>query len=52
MNKYLNPLSRALIAVIFIASGFGKVAGFHETVTMAGSAGLPLPAIAIAIGAD
>ena len=51
MNKYLNPLSRASIAVIFIASGIGKVAGFHETVAMAGSAGLPLPAIAIAIAA-
>jgi putative oxidoreductase len=51
MNKHLNPLSRASIAVIFIASGFGKVAAFHETVAMAGSAGLPLPAIAIAIAA-
>src|SRR5260370_12980265 len=49
MNKYLNPLSRASTAVIVIASGFGKVAGFHETVAMAGAAGLPLPAIAIAI---
>src|SRR5437870_5476759 len=30
MNKYLNSLSRGLIAVIFLVSGFGKVTGFHE----------------------
>src|SRR6185503_4111623 len=49
MNKYLNPLSRTLVALIFIISGFGKVAGFRETVAMAGPAGLPLPTIAIAL---
>src|SRR5260370_41342237 len=51
MNKYLNPLSRALLAAIFVVSGFGKIAGFHETVAMAGAAGLPLPAFSIAIAA-
>src|SRR6267378_7765049 len=51
MNKYLNSLSRALIAAIFIVSGFGKVTGFHQMVAMAGSTGLPLPAISIAIAA-
>jgi len=51
MNKYLNSLSRVLIAVIFVVSGFGKVTGFHEMVAMAGAAGLPLPTIAIAIAA-
>jgi putative oxidoreductase len=51
MNKYLNPLSRALMAVIFLISGFFKLAGFDQMVTMAGSAGLPLPALSIAIAA-
>jgi putative oxidoreductase len=51
MNKYLNPLSRTLVASIFILSGVGKIAGFHATVAMAGSAGLPLPTISIAIAA-
>jgi len=51
MNKYLNSFSRALIAVIFIVSGFGKVTEFHQMVAMAGSAGLPLPTISIAIAA-
>src|SRR6266566_5305454 len=49
MNQYLNPLSRALLAAIFVVSGFGKIAGFHETVAMAGAAGLPLPAVSIGI---
>jgi putative oxidoreductase len=51
MNKYLNPLSRALLAAVFIASGFGKVAAFQQTVAMAGTAGLPMPAISIAAAA-
>jgi len=51
MNKYLNPLSRTLLAAIFLLSGFGKIAGFHATVAMAASAGLPLPSISIAIAA-
>ena len=51
MNKYLNPLSRALVAAIFLASGYGKIADFHQMVTMAGAAGLPLPTISIALAA-
>ncbi len=51
MNKYLNPLSRALIAVIFLVSGVGKVLSFEQMVRAAGSAGFPLPSIAIAIAA-
>src|SRR5439155_11823135 len=51
MNKYLNPLSRALVAAIFLVSGYGKMAGFHQMVTMAGAAGLPLPTISIALAA-
>src|SRR5438105_4122644 len=51
MNKYLNLLSRFLIAAIFVVSGCGKVANFQGMVAMAGSAGLPLPAFAIAVAA-
>jgi putative oxidoreductase len=51
MTRYLNPLSRALVAIIFIVSGVGKVFGFNEMVTVASSAGLPLPAVSIAIAA-
>jgi putative oxidoreductase len=51
MNQYLNPLSRALVAIIFIVSGIGKVVGFNEMVAVASSAGLPLPAVSIAIAA-
>jgi putative oxidoreductase len=51
VNKYLNPLSRALIAVIFLVSGVGKVLSFQQMVRAASSAGLPLPSIAIAIAA-
>src|SRR5262249_7044516 len=51
MNRYLNPLSRALVALIFIVSGFGKVMGFNETVAYASAAGLPLPTVSIAIAA-
>ena len=49
MNKYLILLSRALVAAIFLFSGFGKIANFQAMVAMAGSAGLPLPTVAIGI---
>jgi len=51
MNKYLNAISRALVAVIFLLSGFSKIAGFQQTVGIAAGAGLPLPAVSIAIAA-
>src|SRR5882724_4483659 len=51
MNKNLNLLSRFLLAAIFVVSGCGKIANFHGMVAMASSAGLPLPAFAIAIAA-
>jgi len=49
MNTYLILLSRALVAAIFLCSGFGKIIGFQAMVAMARSAGLPLPAVAIGI---
>ena len=49
MNKYLILLSRALVAAIFLFSGFGKIMGFQAMAGMAGSAGLPLPTVAIGI---
>jgi putative oxidoreductase len=51
MNKHLYRLSRALVALIFVVSGLGKVAGFHATVAMAGAAGLPVPEVAIGAAA-
>jgi len=51
MNKYLNAISRALVAAIFLLSGLSKIAGFQQTVGIAAGAGLPLPAVSIAIAA-
>jgi putative oxidoreductase len=51
VNKPLDVLARALITVIFIISGFGKVAQFQQMVGYAASAGLPMPAAGIAIAA-
>ena len=47
-----NPLSllgRALIALLFIPSGFGKTVGFAGTVGYIASKGVPLPAVAASI---
>jgi putative oxidoreductase len=49
MNTYVIPLSRALVAAIFLVSGIGKLTAFHQMTTMAASAGLPLPSVSIAI---
>jgi putative oxidoreductase len=51
MYKSLNILSRALIAAIFVISGFGKVMNFQQMVGYGASAGLPVPTAAIAIAA-
>lgn len=42
-------LGRLLLAVIFIVSGFGKLAGFGPTVGYMASQGLPLPTLAAII---
>lgn len=48
MGHPLNLLSRALIAAIFLYSGFLKIVAFGPTVSYAASAGLPAPAAGIA----
>jgi len=50
LNRYGALTGRILIALIFILSGFGKIAGFDGTVGYIASQGLPLPQL-LAIGA-
>jgi putative oxidoreductase len=45
MNRNLLRLSRALVALIFILSGIGKVANFEATKGFMAGAGFPLPAL-------
>jgi len=49
MFKYLNPLSRALIALIFVVSGLMKVTNFQGSVGYAAAEGLPAAQVAIAL---
>ncbi len=49
MNKSISVISRALIALIFLMSGVGKLTHFAYMAQLAGSAGLPLPEFSIAI---
>lgn len=50
----LSLIGRALIALLFIPAGFGKIGGFAEVAGYIASKGLPLPEIgaAIAIAAE
>ncbi len=48
MNKSLSLTSRALMALIFLMSGFGKVANFAYMANYARTAGLPFPEFSIA----
>jgi putative oxidoreductase len=48
MINYLNPLSRAFVALIFIVSGLGKVAAFTGVAGMMGAAGFPAPSLFLA----
>jgi uncharacterized membrane protein YphA (DoxX/SURF4 family) len=41
MNMILHPLSRFLIALIFLMSGAGKIAGFAQTAEMMEKVGFP-----------
>lgn len=50
LNRFGPLAGRILIALIFLLSGFGKIAGFEGTVGYIASKGLPLPQLA-AIGA-
>jgi len=43
LNRYGPLVGRILIALIFILSGFGKIAGFEGTAGYIASKGLPLP---------
>jgi putative oxidoreductase len=42
-------IGRVLIALLFVPSGFGKLAGFSGTVGYVSSAGVPLPEVAAGI---
>jgi putative oxidoreductase len=46
MNDAAAALGRVLLSVIFLLSGFQKLAGFSGTVAFMGSEGLPVPALA------
>ena len=52
LTPFQNTLSlvgRALIALLFIPAGFGKIAGFAGVTGYIASKGVPLPAVAAAI---
>ncbi|MEB0031885.1 DoxX family protein [Undibacterium sp. RTI2.1] len=46
LNKFGPLVGRILIALIFVASGAGKITGFDGTVGYIASKGLPLPQLA------
>ena len=46
--RFAPLLGRILIAVLFVPAGFGKLTGFQGAVGYAESAGMPVPALAIA----
>ncbi len=45
MNNYLQPISRAFIALLFIFTGFTKITGFEGVSAMMGGAGIPAPGL-------
>ena len=45
MHTYLQPLARALVALIFILSGLRKLAAFSATLQMISTVGFPTPAL-------
>jgi putative oxidoreductase len=46
--RFAPLLGRILIAILFVPAGFQKLTGFQGSVGYAESAGLPVPALAIA----
>lgn len=48
MRNYLNPVARALLALIFIISGAGKMFAFAGVAGMMGSTGFPAPRLFLA----
>lgn len=49
MNTYLQPLSRVLLAILFIFSGFGKIPGFAMVSGMMEQKGFPAAGLFLAI---
>jgi putative oxidoreductase len=49
MYRYLQPLARVLLALIFLISGFFKIVGFSQTAQMMAGAGIPLPTLSLVI---
>jgi putative oxidoreductase len=45
MTKYLSLFGRALLALIFIISGLGKLAAFNQTKDFMSASGLPFPGL-------
>lgn len=45
MKRYLHLLARALLALIFVISGLGKLAAFNQTKEFMGASGLPFPGL-------
>ena len=45
----LSLAGRALIALLFVPEGFGKITGFAGTVRYSVAAGVPMPEVAVAI---
>jgi putative oxidoreductase len=43
MKELLHPVSRFLVALIFLVSGAGKIFGFAGTAAMMGKVGFPVP---------
>ena len=43
MTRYLHISARAFLALIFIISGLGKIAGFSQTKGFMAASGLPFP---------
>lgn len=48
MNTYLQPLSRVLLALLFIFRGFGKIPGFAMVSGMMEQKGFPAPGLFLA----
>lgn len=46
--RFVPLIGRILIASLFVPAGFGKLTGFQGAVGYAESAGMPVPALAIA----
>ncbi len=42
IERITPPLGRMLLALIFLASGFGKIGGWHKTAGYMASKGMPL----------